>query len=297
MNKRNITIAAISLLGLLGLGGAGYFAYDAKQSLEAKEQEMAQMQQLVERDKVDMEKEYERFTREYDELKSTIRNDSLFAQIEQEQRRVQQLKEQLRQVKATDAAEIARLKDELESVRAVLRSYIIQVDSLQRANGQLTIERDQARAQVSEATTQIDHLTSEKEALNERVAIAAQLDATGVSIAAQKSNGKGAKKIKDIERFVISFTITKNVTAKAGQRAIYLRLTKPGGEIVGKSTSFAYENRTLDASAAKTIEYNGEEQRLTLYVSVGEFLSPGQYQAHIFADGKMIGSGSLSIDK
>lgn len=297
MTKKNIALTATALVALLGIGGAGYMVYDAQASLEAKEQEMAQMQQLVERDKADMQKEYENFTREYDELKSVIRNDSLFAQIEQEQQRVRRLQAELRQVKATDAAEIARLKDELESVRAVLRSYIIQVDSLQRANGLLTIERDQARAQVSEATTQIGQLTSEKEALNERVAIAAQLDATGVSISPQKKNGKGAKKVKDVERFAISCTITKNVTAQAGHRTVYLRLTKPGGDIVGKSGTFAYENRTLDASATKTIEYNGEEQRITFYVNVGEFLSPGQYQAHIFADGKMIGSGSVTIER
>ncbi|MDO4715830.1 MAG: hypothetical protein Q4A44_06115 [Bacteroidales bacterium] len=297
MAKKNLTIAGIATAALLLVGGAGYLVYDTQQKAEAQEQALAEMQQLVERDKEDMQKEYERFTREYDELKSTIRNDSLFAQIEQEQARVKQLQAQLRNVKATNAAEISRLKDELESVRAVLRSYIIQVDSLQRANSQLTAERDEARTQYTQATAQIGSLTNEKAALNEKVAIASQLDATGVSISAQKSNGKAAKKVKDIARFTISFTLSKNVTAQAGQRTLYLRLSKPGGDIVGRSGSFAYENRTLDASAAKAIEYNGEEQRLTLYVSVNEFLSTGTFQAHIFADGKMIGSGSITIDK
>lgn len=297
MAKKNLTIAGIATAALLLVGGAGYLVYDTQQKAEAQEQALAEMQQLVERDKEDMQKEYERFTREYDELKSTIRNDSLFAQIEQEQARVKQLQAQLRNVKATNAAEISRLKDELESVRAVLRSYIIQVDSLQRANSQLTAERDEARTQYTQATAQIGSLTNEKAALNEKVAIASQLDATGVSISAQKSNGKAAKKVKDIARFTISFTLSKNVTAQAGQRTLYLRLSKPGGDIVGRSGSFAYENRTLDASAAKAIEYNGEEQRLTLYVSVNEFLSTGTFQAHIFADGKMIGSGSITIEK
>ena len=50
-------------------------------------------------------------------------------------------------------------------------------------------------------------------------------------------------------------------------------------------------------SAMKIVEYTGEEMPVTVYVNVGEFLSPGTYHAYIFAEGTMIGSGSLTMAK
>lgn len=129
------------------------------------------------------------------------------------------------------------------------------------------------------------------------MAVAAQLNATGISISPLKKNGKAAKRCKDITRFSISFTITRNVTAKAGNRTAYVRLIKPGREVVNSAGSFTYENKTLPYSAAKSIEYTGEEQRVQLYVPVSEYLSAGTYSAHIFVDGQMVGEGAIAIAK
>ena len=45
--------------------------------------------------------------------------------------KVQRLLEELRTVKATDAARINELKKELATLRSVMRNYIIQIDSPQ----------------------------------------------------------------------------------------------------------------------------------------------------------------------
>lgn len=125
-----------------------------------------------------MENEYAQFALQYDELKNSVKNDSLLTQLEKEQKRAEDLLQELRSVKSNDAREIARLKRELATVRQVLRTYIRQVDSLQRLNQTLTNERDAARAQYNEATMQISGLNAEKQSLSEKVAVAAQLDAT-----------------------------------------------------------------------------------------------------------------------
>lgn len=91
------------------------------------------------------------FALQYDELKNSVKNDSLLTQLEKEQKRAEDLLQELRSVKSNDAREIARLKRELATVRQVLRTYIRQVDSLQRLNQTLTNERDAARAQYNEA--------------------------------------------------------------------------------------------------------------------------------------------------
>ena len=129
------------------------------------------------------------------------------------------------------------------------------------------------------------------------MAIASQLDATGISVQAQNKRNKNAKKIKDVRRFVVHFTITKNITASTGNRNVYVRLLQPTNSVVNPSGSFNYENRSLQFSASKVIEYTGEEQSVTLYIPVGETLSAGTYRCDIFADNQNIGTGSVSIDK
>ena len=267
------------------------------EKLAEKERELEELRQLAELDKREMENQYAQFALQYDELKKGIKDDSLIARLDAEQKRAESLLAELKRVKSSDAAEIRRLKKELETVRAVLRTYVLQVDSLQRLNQTLTTERDEARAQYAEATTQISNLNSERESLTEQVAIAAQLYATGVSISPIKKNGKQAKKTKDVVRFGVTFTITRNVTARAGNRNVYIRLMKPNQSVANPSGNFTYENRSIEYSATKTIEYTGEEQTITLYVPINEFLSPGNFTAYIFVDGQMVGSGSLNMEK
>lgn len=267
------------------------------EKLAEKERELEELRQLAELDKREMENQYAQFALQYDELKKGIKDDSLIARLDAEQKRAESLLAELKRVKSNDAAEIRRLKKELETVRAVLRTYVLQVDSLQRLNQTLTSERDEARAQYAEATTQISNLNSERESLTEQVAIAAQLNATGVSISPIKKNGKRAKKTKDVVRFGVTFTVTRNVTAQAGNRNVYIRLMKPNQSVANPAGNFTYENRSIEYSATKTIEYTGEEQTVSMYVPINEFLSPGNYAAYIFIDGQMIGFGTLNMEK
>lgn len=268
-----------------------------KKKLEDKERELSELRQLAELDKKEMENQYAEFASQYGELKKGVKDDSLVNRLNQEQARAEALLKELQNTKASSSAEILRLKRELATVRAVLRDYIRQVDSLQQMNHALIGERDLARADAERVRQENSNIQAENSHLNERVAIAAQLNATGVSVAPLKKNGKNAKKSKDIARFAVSFTITRNVTAAAGNRTIYVRLLKPGQQVVNQLGSFHYENKTIGYSAAKTIEYTGQEARATVYVPVSEFLGGGTYSAYIFADGQMIGSGSVALGK
>ena len=266
-----------------------------KKKLEEKEKELEELRQLAELDKREMENQYAQYAAQYDEMKRSIKDDSLVTRLDAEQKRAEALLQELKQVKSNSSAEILRLKKELATVRAVLQDYIRQVDSLMVANQTLTSERDEARRQVQDATDLISDLNTEKEKLTEKVAIASQLDATAISITPLKKNGKEAKKSKDIVRFAVSFTIAKNVTTQTGNKTIYVRLMKPNQTIIGNSGTFTYENRNLEYSAAKMIEYTGQETRSTIYINTIEYLSGGNYTAYIFAGGQMIGSATVNI--
>ncbi len=268
-----------------------------KKKLEEAEQKLRELEALAELDKREMENQYAEFALQYDELKRGIKDDSLIAQLDKEQRRSDSLLAELKRVKSSNAAEILRLKKELASVRAVLRSYILQVDSLQQLNILLVSERDNARAKFEEATVQINDLNTEREQLTEQVAIAAQLNATNVSILPTKKNGKEAKRCRDIKSFTVSFTITRNVTAETGNRTAYVRLMKPNNTVINSVGTFDYENKSIDFSASKVFEYTGQEYNLTTYIPVNEYLSEGTYTAYIFVDGQMVGSGTVAMKK
>ena len=291
MNKK-LLIPLIVVIVLL-LGGVTYLAI----RLTHQRQVNKDMQELADLDKKEMENEYEQFARQYSEMKTQINNDSIVAQLTQEQLKTQRLLEELRQVKSTDAREIARLKKERATVRAVLRSYVLEIDSLNRLNQNLREENSRVKGQYNEATRQIAGLSSEKASLSEKVAIAAQLDATGINMIAKKKNGKAVKRIKDCKSIEVSFRITRNVTATNGVRTFYVRITTPTGDVLGGGGTFAYENRDIECSMKKSVEYTGEETPVTMYRAVEEFLSKGTYTVSVFADGNMIGSRSFTFSK
>ena len=295
--KKSVKIIILCAAALVLLGVAGYYIYSLSSQLEQQKEDNDKFRKLAEMDKKEMENEYAQFAVQYDEMKRTVKNDSLLHRIEQEQNRANALLAELRKVKSDDAAEIARLKKELATVREVLRQYIIQVDSLNRLNQTLRDENAMVKQQYTTATTQITTLTEEKQKLDKTVAIAAQLDATGLSLQPQNKKGKTAKKTKDITKFVASFRISRNVTAKTGERRVYLRILKPTNDVVNQSGTFSYEGTQLGYSAVKTVEYNGEETPVTLFVNVSEMLTAGTYRMFIFVDGQMIGSTSMSMAK
>lgn len=257
-----------------------------------------EMQELFAIEKEELESEYSTFATQYDELKIRITNDSLQTKLEQEKLRTQQLLEELKQTKADDAAEITRLKKELKTVRAVLRSYIIQIDSLNAINEDLKKENRIVSEKYRAASRQIDELSSAKEELTEIVTLASQLDAIGVKMTMLKKSGKEVNKLKRAKQFAVNFTITKNITATTGHKTIYARIMQPSQEVLTKSMSntFTYENREIGYSMKKEIEYTGEEQNITMYWDIEEFLQPGTYRLYIFADEVMIGSNSFNFE-
>lgn len=291
MNKKILIPLVLVILALMA-GSVWLFL-----SLQEQKQVNQDMQELAELDKQEMENEYERFALQYSEMKTQINNDSIIQQLTEEQMKTQQLLEELKRVKASDAREIARLKKELATVRAVLRDYVMQIDSLNRLNESLKQENTTVKAELEQRTQQVAGLSSEKASLSQKVAIAAQLDATNISLQLLNKRGKDAKKLKDCTQMKTSFVITKNVTASNGNRTVYVRIQNPGGNVLGGGGTFAYENRQLECSAKKTIEYTGEETPVTVYWNVSQMLEGGDYRVSIFADGNMIGSRTFNLNQ
>jgi hypothetical protein len=290
-NKQTLWICIVVVLVLI-IAGAVYYIFRQKGELE----DFVQQSELYKEELAD---EYNDLSIQYEGYKLQINNDSLIAQLETEQLKVQRLQEELRTVKSTDAKRINELKKELETLRAIMRGYVAQIDSLDRLNKRLIVEKEEISGRYQQATQTVTQLSAEKEKLTETVQIASKLDAGNINVRGITDKNKTTDKIKKMDQLEIQFTITKNITATPGEKTIYIRIQKPDDDVLVKSPGdvFTYENKKINYSAKRTIEYTGEETPMSIYWKIEEFLLPGTYRVDIFADGNLIGRKSFKLDK
>ena len=287
--KKSIIILLAVLVVVLATGLALIW-----NNLKESEKQHEEIQELIALEQEEMLNDLQTAQMEYDELKKKIlSNDSLLVKLEQEQLRTQQLYEELQSTKATNAAEIKRLKKELKTLRGVLESYMVQIDSLYRENTELKNQNTKLIAGKQKAEKERNDLEKEKKELTQKVDLASQLDATNVNVRLLRSNGKETTAIKRAKQICVSCTISKNITASTGDKRAYVRIMQPGGEPLtkGYSNTFKYENRDISYSMYRDFEFNGDEQSLTFYWDIEETLQEGRYLAYIFVDGNMIGEG------
>lgn len=290
--KNNIKILVGIIIALIvAMAVIGYLLFD-------KTSENADLNQEIVLSKQQLEDEYENLTMQYEGFKINIKNDSLLDRLTNEQTKVQNLLNELKTVKATNKQEIARLNNELASLRKILRSYIVQIDSLNRANERLKQENKEITTKYQASQQNLKQVSQQRESLTEKVTLASKLDAVAISVQGTNSKGKVQKKINKIEQLVINFSISKNITAEPGERTIYLRIMKPDDDVLTKSRSntFPYESGEINYSIKRIIEYGGDEIPVTLYWNVEEYLMPGNYRVDIFADGNRIGSKAFSLE-
>jgi cell division protein FtsL len=291
INRLSLLIVIVVVL-ILVIAGAVYYIYHQKQ-------QMTNLVETFDLEKESLADEFNELSLQYEGYKFSVSNDSLVALLSTEQAKVQRLMEELRTVKVTNVRRINELKKELETLRKIMRNYVIQIDSLNQANEQLTKEKNQAVQRYRQATTTAAELSKELEKQTERVTLASRLDATGITVTPVNARGKEVKRIKQMEQFVVSFRIVRNITAPTGEKNIYVRLKKPDDDILVKNRAnvFLFEGKEINYSMKRLVEYDGEELPVTMYWDIEEFLSPGSYRVDIFADGNLIGQKNFELDK
>ncbi|MDR2384965.1 MAG: hypothetical protein LBD80_04805 [Tannerella sp.] len=291
VNRKTWLIMGIIFLLLLLGAGIYYIFYQQKQ--------MEEMSEMFALEKESLSDASEELSLQYEGMKFSVNNDSLLALLTTEQAKVQRLQEELRTVKSTDARRINELKKELETLRKITHSYVIQIDSLNTENRQLKDENRQVSQRYRQAASEATRLAKEKEHLAERVEMAAKLDAVNIQVSLINSKGKASKGISKATQLMLSFIVSKNITAAVGEQTIYVRLMKPDDDILTKPNSgrFMFENREIMYSMKKTIVYDGEEQHVVMYWNIEEYLSAGNYRVDIFAENNLMGRKTFMLEK
>lgn len=256
----------------------------------------------IEEERRALEAEYANLAFEYDQFEGSkmyINNDTLIKQLENEKLKVQRLLEELRTTKASNAQRINELKKELSTLRSVMKGYLIQIDSLNSLNQKLEKENKIVNTKYQEAAKTASLLQKDKEELTHQVSLASKLDAVAISVKTLNKREKETSKIDRIENIQINFLIAKNITAKPGERYVYIRIVKPDNDVLVKNIDnvFNYEDSEINYSMKKLIAYDSEETAVDMYWKVEEFLTPGTYKVEIFADGDLIGKKSFSLSK
>ena len=292
--KKNTTkVVLISLVAALAIVSLLLVWMNLQQKTEMKE-----MVELMEFEKEQLEDEYEELAIQFDGYQTPdIHNDSLVELLSQEKQRVQDLLEELRITKVTNARRIAELKKELATVRQVMVSYVHQIDSLDRTNKRLVAENQQVKQQYQEVARQAKQLEKERTQLAEVVSRASMLEINHFQMTPLNKRDRKTTIYNQIQKLQFDYTVGRNITNEPGMKTLYMRITRPDGEVMQKSVNdvFHFENSEIAYSVSKDFEYAGEEISGSLYWQVEEILQVGWYNADFFVDGELIGSFPFQI--
>jgi len=230
----------------------------------------------------------------YDSIHTT--NETLQVELEGAQTKVKDLLLEVGQVKKVSYDEIARYRQEVTTLRDIMKNYIVQVDSLNRRNEKLMAENVQVKEEFAQSESKNVQLEKEKERLQEKVKMAAQLEAVELVAIGINARGKEAESARRAEQIKISFVLSKNVTAPRGNKMIYVRIQKPNQVLFQKSASdlFEFEDLKIPYSAKREVTYEGNTLPVNIFWdNQGAEFMPGEYTIDLFADGNNIGTTKL----
>ena len=302
-NKRTLIIIAI-IAAVLGLALAAVLVILLSTHSESKNvtNERDEMMELMIIEKDSLQREYEDYLVLFDGFQQRgISNDSLQDELSREQQRVQDLLEELRQTKASNARKIAELKKELEVVREVAQNLMIQVDSLSQDNRRLTDENQRVKLENQQFKQENTQLTNQNTQLLETVSRASMLEMTACSLTMLNKNDRKTRQVSNMRKLQFDFTIAKNITCTPGLKDLYARIMDPEGNLLGETEEklFHFEDSDIAYTLTQSFEYTGEEYKGVCYYTFGEeeTVKKGYYTIDFFCDGNQILSFPFQLKK
>ena len=302
--SKRILLGVISVLLVIVLGACIWFAMSLagkERALEAERE--AREQAELNLDQALMDRDFDELNREFSSLENqrvSIMDDSVKRELtekyEAAKLKVEKLQQELKNQKKKSAAEIKKLKDEISTLRALLRHYVEEINRLNQENQELRSENETIKKENTRLSSQVQETSRKNEVLSERMTLAEKLNVTGVNLNALNKKGKNEKKVSKAKQLMVTFTIPQNNSTPVGEKTIYMRLISPSGQLLGSAGTFAFEGGSVECSAKKTVEYAGEEiANIHIYWDVNTALSPGDYTVELFADNYRLTRRSFSL--
>jgi len=279
------------LLGVFFVILAGATIYLLIQ-LSKERKDSAEMKVTLELQKDNLTRELNELNVEFTKLRGD--NETMNQRLDQEKQKI----EDLLAIKASNAAKIKIYEAQVTSLRGVLKSYVIQVDSLNQANLKLRAENQDVKNRFDEARNTNKELEEVNKNLQGKVEMAAVLKALSVVAEPIDNNGTIQKKIKKVQKIRVCFNLGENAVAKKGPRKIYMQIANPSQRIMVKSgtETFTRDGNQVPFSAMREVEYEGSSLEVCIFYEAGpDEIVPGTYYIDLYMEGAQIGTTSFSL--
>ncbi len=247
----------------------------------------------------DLKTDFKNMLSTYDALleKDKSQADSINAQ----KAKIEELLDQVERGKMT-AHQLFLLRKENETLRKIMKGYVVQIDSLNTLNLRLTSDLDSTRTRLNTTTTERDQYRQEAEDKGELLAKGSKLNAYNFQSMALKPKLGGdmgeTNRARNAAQIVSNFTIGENKIATAGAKTVYMRVITPDGKTLQQRTSNIVETDAgkVPYSDKKDIQYANQSIDVAIYYSLnGEEIPKGNYQVKIYCQGQLIGSDSFTL--
>jgi cell division protein FtsB len=254
---------------------------------------MIEMETVLTQEKDSLATELRHMVNAYDTLKTN--NDSLNAGLEKERARIVKLLS----INASNAQLIKKYKSEITTMREIMKSYIVQIDSLNTRNKVLVAENTEIRQQITQVRSTNTELSKVKEELTSKVEIASIIQAKDITAASLNKNRKETTRINLLDKLRICFTLRENSLAKAGTKEVFMRVIRPDSLVIASSPDnlFEYKGNKMIYSANRQVDYMNQDIEMCIFLdNTGDFII-GNYSVELYLEDNIIGRTNFMLSK
>jgi hypothetical protein len=254
---------------------------------------------IVERDNV--KQDLLELQEEYATLQTSDK--AVQAELEEKRAQIAELLVQAEKHKG-DAYIIHQLRKETETLRKIMKHFVVQIDSLNTLNKTIIAEKDKVSADLSAEKDRTTQLSKDKDALQSTVNLGSILKAEGIAVKGVRFKSGGSKesettKASRVERIKVSFTLGENRIAKRGVKPVFVRIISPDGKEITKSQEegnmFKFNGSRGYYAARQDVSYNNEPVAVDVFCPSPDGFVPGKYLITIACDEVVIGESSITL--
>lgn len=252
---------------------------------------MVEMETILTQEKDSLANELRLMIHGYDTLRTN--NDTLNANLQKERARIVQLLS----INASNVQLIKKYRSEITTMREIMKSYIVQIDSLNTRNKLLVAENTQIRQQFNDVQSANTRLTKVKEELDAKVEIASVIQAKDIVAVALNKKRKETTRLNALDKIRVCFTLRENPIALAGPKEVFMRVIRPDSLVVTTSPDnlFDYRDNKLIYSANRTADYINQDIEMCIFVdNTGDFI-PGNYSVELYLENNIIGRANFLL--
>lgn len=235
---------------------------------------------------VSLQSDYEGLSSNYDAINS---------QLDSSREEIAQLVDRVKKTDATNRSKIRQYQKELGTLRSIMRNYIVQIDSLNTLNHQLTQEAASARKDAAESKQLNVTLNQKVEDLTGRVSAGAVLKARAISMTALTSGQKSTDRSSRVARLLVNLSLVENELAERGPVRVYVSVTSPDGKVLEPGEMLVVGDQTVQVSASREVDYQGAEVDMGIYVNNIPSFTKGVYTVKVYSAQAFLGSAELML--